>query len=267
MKWNDEAEAAIKKVPFFVRKKVRARVENEAAEAGREIVSLDDVKATQRRFMKNMANELKGYQVDTCFSQGAGCPNQVIVGGNLPERLAKLFEEADILGFLKGEVKGGLKMHHEFRVSLADCPNGCSQPQIKDIGIVAAMRPAISEDPCTRCNACVEVCRESAVLLDGDADGPAIDFTRCLLCAQCVAACPSGTLAAGETGYTVMLGGKLGRHPRLARQLPGVFTEDEVVGIVSDSIGFFKQNSKNGKRFAAILTDSDLENMAKRYGR
>lgn len=267
MKWNDEAEAAIRKVPFFVRKKVRTRVENEAAEAGCKIVTLGDVKATQRRFMKNMASELKGYQVDACFSQGAGCRNQVIRGGNLPERLKKLLAEADILGFLKGEVKGGLKMHHEFRVTLADCPNGCSQPQIKDIGIVAAMRPAITEAPCTLCNACVEVCRESAVLLEDDADGPAIDFERCLLCAQCVAACPSATLSAGETGYTVMLGGKLGRHPRLARPLPGVFTEDEVIGIVSDCIDFFKKNSKNGKRFAAILTDADLEDLVKRYGR
>jgi len=31
MKWTDEAEAALKKVPFFVRKKVRTRVEKEAA--------------------------------------------------------------------------------------------------------------------------------------------------------------------------------------------------------------------------------------------
>ncbi|UCD33977.1 MAG: sulfite reductase, partial [Desulfobacterales bacterium] len=28
MKWSSDAEAAVKKVPFFVRKKVRARVEN-----------------------------------------------------------------------------------------------------------------------------------------------------------------------------------------------------------------------------------------------
>ena len=34
MKWTPEAAAAIKKVPFFVRKKVRARVETEAASAG-----------------------------------------------------------------------------------------------------------------------------------------------------------------------------------------------------------------------------------------
>jgi len=38
MKWAPEAEVAIKKVPFFVRKKVRARVENEATVAGKKIV-------------------------------------------------------------------------------------------------------------------------------------------------------------------------------------------------------------------------------------
>ncbi len=31
MKWTPEAEKAVKKVPFFVRKRVRARVEKEAA--------------------------------------------------------------------------------------------------------------------------------------------------------------------------------------------------------------------------------------------
>jgi hypothetical protein len=47
MKWMPEAEEAIKKVPFFVRKRVKARVEKEAMEAGKQAVSLADVKATQ----------------------------------------------------------------------------------------------------------------------------------------------------------------------------------------------------------------------------
>ena len=43
MQWSSEAEAAIRKVPFLVRKKVRQRVENEAAAAGKPNVSLADV--------------------------------------------------------------------------------------------------------------------------------------------------------------------------------------------------------------------------------
>ena len=45
MKWAPEAEEAIKKVPFFVRKRVKARVEKEAREAGRPVVSLADGRA------------------------------------------------------------------------------------------------------------------------------------------------------------------------------------------------------------------------------
>ncbi len=82
MKWSIEAEAAVKKVPFFVRKKVRSRIENEAATAGKKSVSLADVKATQARFLSNMSSEIKGYQLDTCFGAG-GCPNRA----NHPEEV------------------------------------------------------------------------------------------------------------------------------------------------------------------------------------
>ncbi|MBW1941159.1 MAG: PCP reductase family protein, partial [Deltaproteobacteria bacterium] len=72
MKWLPEAEAALKKVPFFVRKKVRVRVEKEAAHAGRQVVGLSDVKATQKRYLNRMSSEIKGYQLDACFGSD-GC--------------------------------------------------------------------------------------------------------------------------------------------------------------------------------------------------
>jgi len=82
MKWSPEADDALKKVPFFVRKKVRARVEKEAREAGRQVVTLADVKATQARYLKNMSSEIKGYQLDTCFGPN-GCPNRAAISDGL----------------------------------------------------------------------------------------------------------------------------------------------------------------------------------------
>jgi hypothetical protein len=49
MRWTAEAEAAIRKVPFFVRKKVRSRVEKEAAENGKTVVDLKALKTTFHR--------------------------------------------------------------------------------------------------------------------------------------------------------------------------------------------------------------------------
>ena len=144
MEWTQDADESIQKVPFFVRKRVRARVEKEAKEAGKEIVSKADVKATQARYLAGMASEIKGYQIDTCFGPG-GCPNRAVVSDQLLQKIESLVKGKDLLGFLRKRVAGDLKFHHEFRITLAECPNACSQPQIKDIGIIAACSPQLTE--------------------------------------------------------------------------------------------------------------------------
>ena len=45
MKWSDNADKAIKKVPFFVRKKVKKKVEAFVEEQGKAFVQLSDVNA------------------------------------------------------------------------------------------------------------------------------------------------------------------------------------------------------------------------------
>ena len=260
MQWTPEAEKAVRKVPFFVRKRVRVRVEKEAAAEGKPVVTLAEVKATQRRYLNNMEAEIRGFQLDSCFGPN-GCPNRAAPSESIVPRIQALLEEADLLGFLKQTVSGKLRFHHELRVTVADCPNACSQPQIKDIGIIGACRPATTDNACTQCEACVEACPEAAVEL-GDAV-PVIDGAHCIACGKCVAACPTETLVAGQTGYRVQLGGKLGRHPRLATELPGIHDEDGVVRIVRDCITFYKARSRNGRRLAELLSAADIE----AYGR
>jgi anaerobic sulfite reductase subunit C len=259
MKWTLEAEEAVKKVPFFVRKKVRSRIENEATKAGKKGVSLYDVKLTQARFISKMSSEIKGYQLDTCFG-ASDCPNRTNNSDKLLEGIERLLKEEDLLGFLKHQVKGDLKFHHEFRITIADCPNACSQPQIKDIGIVGASLPLLADETCTFCEACVDECRENAITLKKEKSRPDIDYDLCLACGKCIEICPAGTIAAGKKGFKVKLGGKLGRHPKLAKELPGIYSEDEAIGIVKDCIAYYKANSKQGERFAEIFKLSDFKN-------
>ena len=264
MKWMPQAEDAIKKVPFFVRKRVRERVEKEAMEAGRQTVSLADVKATQARYLTSMSSEINGYQIETCFGP-SGCPNRAIISDQLVAQIESEVKKEDLLGFLKQSVKGDLKFHHEFRITLADCPNACSQPQIKDIGIIGACAPVVTDEPCSMCEACVEACREEAIFLDPENEVPVIDRDRCLKCGKCMPVCPTGTLAEGQKGYRVQLAGKLGRHPQLARELPGVYDENTVMEIVSDCLHIYKNKSKNDERFGQILAPADFEALAARY--
>lgn len=263
MKWSAEAEEAVRKVPFFVRKRVRARVEQEARTAGKKVVSLADVRATQQRYLAGMSRDVKGYRIDMCFGPN-GCPHRAVAGDDLYRRLEELLQAQDLLGFLKENVKGDLKFHHEFRVSLADCPNACSQPQIKDVGIIGAVGVRLVEEECTACGACVDVCREDVFTLEGQGP-PQLELEKCVACGQCVKACPTGTLCADRAGFRVLLGGKLGRHPRLARELPGIYSAEQVIEIFGACLDFYKAHSRRGERFAQLLTDAHFDELARRY--
>ena len=251
MKWTEEAEKAIKKVPFFVRKKVRIRVEDEAMAAGRKGVTILDVDTAQKRYLTNMSSEIKGFQLDTCFGSG-GCPNCAVKSDSLFNSLENLFAKEDILKFLKQNIGDNIKFHHEFRITLADCPNACSRPQIKDIGIIGASIPKITENECILCGQCVDICKENAVTLNKKECIPEIDDDLCIKCGQCIKECPTGTIFGKKAGFRILLGGKLGRHPRLAEELPGIFSEDETLKIAKKCIDYYKKNSKNGARFANV---------------
>ncbi len=258
MKWSLEAEAAIKKVPFFVRKKVKKKVEAHVEGKGKKNVDLKDVTSLKKQFLSKggMEKDMQGYDISTCFG-GEGCPNSASSCAGLSGDIQDLMDKADILSFLKANVQGDLKFHHEFRISLSDCPNACSRPQIVDIGIIGASLPLVGGEECTLCNACVEACPDEAVSLDNSAQIPIIDNDLCLYCGKCIKACPTGTIEERKKGFCVMLGGRLGRHPRLAMEVPGIQTHDQVMDIVQNCLEFYKTHSKNGQRFSKILNSTD----------
>jgi len=257
MKWTKDAEQAVNRVPFFVRRRVRKRVEDEAKRRGSQIVTVEHVMDCQKKFLKRMESEVKGYQVETCFGPG-GCPNRAVPDDDLAEELENLLKSEDLLGVLKSRVKGPLKMHHEFRVSISDCPNACSRPQIADIGLIGAVSPVIAEAECSLCGLCRDVCREEAIGLPETSRAPLINRDKCVACGECIRTCATGTLIEGEKGRRVMLGGKLGRHPQLARDLKGIRTRKDAIKIVEKCLRHYIRHCAEGERFGEILNRTGI---------
>ena len=151
MEWTKEAKERIAKVPFFISNRVKKRVEEEARQSGAKVVTVTHVQACQKKFLHQMEDEVKGYQVETCFG-ASGCPNQAVSSETLVKKIKAKLAQKNMKAFLKEKVGGPLKFHHEFRVSVSDCPNACSRPQIVDIGLIGARKPQVTkEDPYNQC--------------------------------------------------------------------------------------------------------------------
>ena len=258
MKWLPQADEEIKKAPFFVRKKARQRVEAQVSAEGRSVVTVEDVQAAKKRFLNRMDEEVKGFQVEACFGP-QGCHNRIVEEDTLVPSIEAVLAEANLRGFLEQTVNGPLKFHHEFRVALADCPNACSQPQIKDMGIIAAAAPERTDVPCSECGACQDVCKEAALAVDPAASGPVFNRDRCVQCGQCIKVCPTGTIRCGQHGYRLLIGGKLGRHPRLAEELPGLYDADTILHVVKWCVEYYKAHSSGGERFASLVEKAGAE--------
>lgn len=148
-----------------------------------------------------------------------------------------------------------IRHHHQFRVAVAACPNGCSNPHIADFGLLTKARIHHIPQNCSGCGGCVRACSEDALCLT---DTLTLDQSRCLGCTACVRACPEEALTVIDTGYRVLLGGKLGRHPRLAHEL-GVFTLEQALTILERTLALFMRNYRPGLRLGGLVNLMGLE--------
>ena len=199
------------------------------------------------------SNALPAHSLKVC--RGAvHCPHAVS-GQNIGAELEAVVEDSGWSRFLADRTNP-IRHHHQFRLAVSSCPNGCSQPHITDFGLISAVRIGLAPDSCSGCGQCVMVCAEKALHLE---DGMIrLDPSRCLGCAACVRVCPAGALRAEQTAYRVVLGGKLGRHPRLAHEL-GFHTLPEALGIVDRVLRVLMENHRPGLRLGTLIEEMGRE--------
>ena len=188
-----------------------------------------------------------GFQLEHCRPN---CPKAARDWHNLYEELGIKLTELNLNQTLEDKFHPVLN-HHLPKVCLAGCPNGCSQPNIKDFGISGYMTPKITDAPCSGCNSCVSSCLEDAITWQPN--GIIIDNTRCVSCGDCQRVCPSGTLISGESGWTLRFGGRVGRHPQFAKFAGHVSTDEEVVAWISDTMCRYIENARPQERLTHFL--------------
>jgi len=302
MRWEAEAEAALKRVPVFVRKMVRKRVEEYAEGKGCSAVTLAEIEEARSLFKQGRPPRVMGKAMTAAgnshpdaatkgstehdsvsFEDGVitserverleslsergtikakhyvikvcgapfGCPRQVVNPGQVMERLAKKIDGIGYGGWLEERVEGPILSHHKIRIALSGCPNACSQPQIQDFGVFGRAIPEQTEEPCIKCMECVEACREDCVeVINAE---PIINYAKCVGCSDCARACPTGTLIAQRRGYSILVGGRMGRHPRFAEEIMHLASEDGVIMALEACLEICMANAEGEERFAKVF--------------
>lgn len=194
-----------------------------------------------------------GFVVTAC--RGAnGCPRRAEDAPDLAYGIHAALERIHVGERLRERLGNPLRAHNIIKVAISYCPNACGRSQIADVGLIGACLPQVAAEACIGCGQCAEACKEDAVRLDPDGFIYNIDTDACLGCGGCINACPAEALLPSATGFRLMLGGKLGRHPRFAEELPGIQHTQSLPALTASCIEQYMQRAKGHERVGDVIT-------------
>ncbi len=201
------------------------------------------------------------YTVKVCRgSEGGGkCRFALFVSGDFAAGIEKVIQATGWPEFIEKEMGDKMRTHHRIKVYASACPNGCSTPHVADIGLIRACVPAFDHEGCIGCGECAASCPDDALeVVDGRV---VINREACLVCGRCIEVCPVEVISCVRSGWRVLIGGRLGRHPRLGMELPGVYTSEEALLLIDKAIRLYMDNYEYGKRFGIIFDRIGYESL------
>jgi len=210
-------------------------------------VHVDDLDAAREEL------ETNGIVLGVCGPRGRGivaCPGTAVCTSALVET-KELAAELDSAYFRQ-------PAPHKFKIGVSGCPNSCSKPIENDIGIMGGVLPAWDKEACISCRLCVSICPANAIEEKDSAF--VLDEKKCIYCGLCISNCSTSAWTAKKTGYTLFLGGTLGKKPRLgtrAKELIG--TKEELLGHVESAFKFYLKHGKKKERFGHTLDRIGLD--------
>ncbi|MDO8733651.1 MAG: 4Fe-4S binding protein, partial [Elusimicrobiota bacterium] len=144
-------------------------------------------------------------------------------------------------------------VHGKFKISFAGCPSDCTRAKGADIGFVGEIEPEWAEKKCIGCGLCAKACLEGAIVSDGKTGKPNYDYSKCIFCGDCVKVCPTSAWYSGRIGCGIYVGGRWGRHPRMADLITHLFPVKNIIPIIKRTIDWFIKNGKIRERIGNTI--------------
>ena len=188
---------------------------------------------------------LSTWEVKACKGEERDCPYCLVSLSDIKTKIDDVLRTSGWETFLKARVSGPILPHRRLRVALSACPNACTKPQIRDIGIIARVVPDRVSVQCIACGECQEVCDEDAILCSEDA--AALQKENCAGCGLCVRTCPTDAIESAGVRFRFLAGGTMGRHPAWAREVVPDLTADLVPIAVEGFVEMVMSEMRKGE--------------------
>lgn len=150
---------------------------------------------------------------------------------------------------------------HKFKIGIAGCPNACIKPYENDLGIMGGLKKEFVKKNCNYCGLCGQVCPVGAIEVDKENKEIIFHEEKCIGCGDCVYSCPTNAWQKRQEFYSIFIGGKMGKFPKLGiKAFDFVETKEEVLKVIEKTLQFYKEFGKQGERFRDTLDRVGLDN-------
>ena len=204
-------------------------------------VNVDDLEAAREEL------EQGGIVLGVCGPRGRGivaCPGTAVCTSAIIET-KQLAAELDSQYFRQ-------QAPHKFKIGISGCPNSCSKPIENDVGVMGGVLPGWDKKACISCHLCVTICPVKAIEKKDLVF--VLDIGKCIYCGLCIRNCPTSAWTATKTGYTLFLGGTLGKRPRLGTRAKVLIeTKAELLKHISSAFKFYLAHGHKKERFGHTL--------------
>lgn len=188
-------------------------------------------------------------------STGTGLRHVVVCGSGDP--CPHAFLDSRSLADSMDALLGGGSWPSPVRIAIASCPRACTAPQLADIGFMGTVDPMLDRARCTGCGDCIAVCEEKALAMRRGL--PRRDLHACQCCGACVLACAPKALRVGRAGYTVYVGGQMGRRVQMGHVLARFVQKEEASHLAGRILAFFREYAEPRERLFSVIQRMGLE--------